>query len=98
MRRPMPSLWWEGRTASKLRWACSSPKYMMAKATTRSRSQESSVNVSLFALEREIDKQMAAVEVVGEQKDDDPDHGIYPRAHLDIVEQQHSEKNRHYRH
>src|SRR5437773_9728229 len=52
MRRPMPSLWWEDRTASKLRWACSSPKYMMAKATTRSRSQASSVNVSLFAIER----------------------------------------------
>src|SRR5712691_4435188 len=52
MRRPIPSLWWEDRTASKFRWACSSPKYMMAKATTRSRSQASSVNVSLFAIER----------------------------------------------
>src|SRR5882672_216024 len=52
MRRPMPSLWWEERTASRFRWACSSPKYIMAKATTRSRSQASRVNVSLFAIER----------------------------------------------
>src|SRR5689334_20585364 len=52
MRRPMPNLWWEVRTASRLRCACSSPKYMIANATTRSRSQASSVKVSLFAIER----------------------------------------------
>src|SRR5215510_3992206 len=49
---PIPSLWCWGRTASRLRWACSSPKYMIAKATTRSRSQASSVEVSLLAIER----------------------------------------------
>src|SRR5215831_11527224 len=52
MRLPIPSLWCDGRTASRLRWACSSPKYMIAKATTRSRSQASSVEVSLLAIER----------------------------------------------
>src|SRR5499427_8325462 len=49
---PMPSLWCDGRTASRLRCACSSPKYMIAKATTRSRSHASSVEVSRFAIER----------------------------------------------
>src|SRR5882672_861331 len=206
MRRPIPSLWCEGRTASKFRWACSSPKYMMAKATTRSRSQASSANVSLFAIARatrsgpqdqprpvsmrsrdiaaifaasvgrpglnvmffafmseksnatsmprladcrkrgnpgragvpprgaagppdlplerfhhgqndrggqkthrqlvepavpevrlgialacEIGKQLAAVQVIGDQQDDDPEFGIKPGAHRDVVEQQHSE-------
>src|SRR5215813_4034014 len=52
MCRPIPSLWCDGRTASRLRWACSSPKYMIAKATTRSRSHASSVEVSLLAIER----------------------------------------------
>src|SRR5215467_12439154 len=49
---PIPSLWCDGRTARRLRWACSSPKYMIAKATTRSRSHASSVDVSLLAIER----------------------------------------------
>src|SRR5215831_16726920 len=49
---PIPSLWCDGRTARRLRWACSSPKYMIAKATTRSRSHASRVEVSLLAIER----------------------------------------------